>query len=416
MEQMCNPYVIAAWALSPHPDIQTHCRQNMSPKYKVIIRDLLFKLLLEDDLPPANVDQRKGVIANTFWEEWYTFNNRTGDIFGNSNYCWSSQDIVTNKTYRWHKINSLIETKFLGKFACRVTSKIVGIGNAERCWGDVKSLKSGKRAHLSAEAVHKQATVYGSACSQKADMERTRKRPDEEFVMWDDVDMDCLGLDKFGFTKEDLKLSTESVRVVKLYIEDWEKKAILDKDSTNKIRLGTKYGGLKFVEDNVLYTIATDDGDYKTGRKERGWHIIGCKKTFDPHVADKSTYDVFQVGNDLHGLIYSYYQDFPDPNLKLETEDGAVKDDGTWNWQDNEPEPQATKAKAKPKSAPTNNAAAPTKSATAQKTKTSTVNIRAASGRQTTLTESVRSSPRQKTKRQLPSSGRDATANKRGRK
>ena len=35
-------------------------------------------------------------------------------------------------------------TKVLGFVACRVTSKVLGIGAAESSWGDVKTIKYGK--------------------------------------------------------------------------------------------------------------------------------------------------------------------------------------------------------------------------------------------------------------------------------
>ena len=39
---------------------------------------------------------------------------------------------------------SLPFTKVLGFVACRVTSKVLGIGAADRSWGDVKTIKFGK--------------------------------------------------------------------------------------------------------------------------------------------------------------------------------------------------------------------------------------------------------------------------------
>jgi hypothetical protein len=41
----------------------------------------------------------------------------------------------------------------MGHVACRVTSKVLGIGAEERSWGDVKQLKNDKRSHLSIDAI-----------------------------------------------------------------------------------------------------------------------------------------------------------------------------------------------------------------------------------------------------------------------
>jgi hypothetical protein len=64
----------------------------------------------------------------------------------------------------WHIKESLCFTKEFGRLACRVTSNILGIATAERSWGDVKHLKTGKRAHLSDDRVMKQATIIGDSC------------------------------------------------------------------------------------------------------------------------------------------------------------------------------------------------------------------------------------------------------------
>ena len=41
----------------------------------------------------------------------------------------------------WHQEYSLPFTKVLVFVACIVTSKVLGIGAAERSWGDVKTIK-----------------------------------------------------------------------------------------------------------------------------------------------------------------------------------------------------------------------------------------------------------------------------------
>ena len=54
--------------------------------------------------------------------------------------------------------------KFLVFLAFRVTSKIHGIGSAERSWGDVKIIKSGKRSDHGSEISEKQSIMYKYAC------------------------------------------------------------------------------------------------------------------------------------------------------------------------------------------------------------------------------------------------------------
>jgi hypothetical protein len=49
------------------------------------------------------------------------------------------------KAYKWHYKYSYHQTKLLGRLACLVLSKILGIGTAERNWKQVKAVKSGQR-------------------------------------------------------------------------------------------------------------------------------------------------------------------------------------------------------------------------------------------------------------------------------
>ena len=50
----------------------------------------------------------------------------------------------------------------LGFAACHVTSKLCGIGPAERSWGRVKNVKTGKRSHMCGESMEKRSILYVS--------------------------------------------------------------------------------------------------------------------------------------------------------------------------------------------------------------------------------------------------------------
>ena len=72
----------------------------------------------------------------------------------------------------WHQKYLLPFTKVLGFFACRVTSKVLGIGAAERSWGDIKTIKSGKRSVISSDVSEKHSIVYTSACIESTRIEQ----------------------------------------------------------------------------------------------------------------------------------------------------------------------------------------------------------------------------------------------------
>ena len=51
----------------------------------------------------------------------------------------------------------------LGFVACRVCSKVLGIGMAERAWGDLKLIKDGNRAAMGGESTELRSIIYTSA-------------------------------------------------------------------------------------------------------------------------------------------------------------------------------------------------------------------------------------------------------------
>ena len=71
-------------------------------------------------------------ILDTFWTKFkaYPYRMYPYDVASR----WLSQDVVKGESYLWHEKYSLHSTKVLGFVACRVTSKLCGIGAAERCW------------------------------------------------------------------------------------------------------------------------------------------------------------------------------------------------------------------------------------------------------------------------------------------
>ena len=80
----------------------------------------------------------------------------------------------------WHHKYSLPYTKVLGVVAYRVTSKIIGIGSAERSWGDVKTIKSAKRSALGSDIYEKQIIVYTYDCIGEAIIGRTLSNKDSK--------------------------------------------------------------------------------------------------------------------------------------------------------------------------------------------------------------------------------------------
>jgi len=259
----------------------------------------------------ADDSDELAALLNTFWSEHHTFISRTGDCFKRP-WIWNKQsnkDLDEGLSHIWHRKNSYGETKVFGKFACRVCSKIVGMGSAERNWGDVKHLKSAKRSHLGQEAVEKQATIFGASCMEYADMKReyAKNNSKEAYKFWDDDDFD----EEFNMLVETTSKSIQSQRFIKCYIEEWESESIKKKNDLSKKKLLVKYGGLEFEDldhrNRSLYRIDKDDMVFKT---RVGWcvtaYLVG---------GTRDDFDVWAIDSGLHDCLATYYTKHPNKNV-----------------------------------------------------------------------------------------------------
>ena len=96
-----------------------------------------------------------------FWSEYTKFNHKN-DPFDSNEFIWSSKDICDGNSHMWHQEYSLTSTKVLCVVACRVTSKILGMGPADCSWGYVKSIKSVKISVLGSDISEKQSILHTS--------------------------------------------------------------------------------------------------------------------------------------------------------------------------------------------------------------------------------------------------------------
>ena len=89
-----------------------------------------------------------------FWTEYTDFDKKIGS-FDADEFTRKSKDIKYGNSNLWHQKYSFPCNKVLGFVTCRVTSKVLVIGAAERSWGDVKTIKSGKIYAISSDVSQK---------------------------------------------------------------------------------------------------------------------------------------------------------------------------------------------------------------------------------------------------------------------
>jgi hypothetical protein len=307
--KLISDFAIAGWLLSPIPEIYDDSSANMNGEHRDAVDRLLKKVMGSEY---ADDSDELASVMNTFWQEFEEFKTKTGHF--QKPYIWSQQnrDLLLGKSHFWHKKNSYFQTTILGKFACRVCSKIVGMGSAERNWGDVKYLKSEKRSHLSADAVEKQATIFGASCMADARIEREKVQSSttERYKFWDEDDFD---------SEFDMLIPVSNTlpkkRVLKCYFEEWEEEHLTKKNDVSKAKFLQKYGGLEFrdIDFGTHYTICTKDMQYrrKTKKDRGGWTAIAYTQK-----KEKSTW-VIGKGCPLHDCIATFYQRHPEKNFRV---------------------------------------------------------------------------------------------------
>jgi hypothetical protein len=217
-------------------------------------------------------------------------------------------DIINGKSYLWHKKETYRYTKIFGPFACRVCSKILGIGSAERSWGDVKTLKNNKRSHLSADRVKKQTTIFGASCIEQAKFQRQKDSADvssSPLKFWRDDDFYNSGSE----TEEEAE---KPKRVFKAYIEDWEEAAITKRDIVNHTRLLAKYGGLTWKDPDhgnmVLYSSKKVLKWTRVTKNGGGYCVMAHNPDYNEHDEDpENNTEPWCINEDLIECIEEYY-------------------------------------------------------------------------------------------------------------
>ena len=306
--RLVHSYAITAWMLSPIPEVMEDAK-NYSSEHHNIVDSLIEKLFNDDE--EYNINQLKDL----FWQEYTDFSTKVGQFA--KTYIWTSTAINKGKSFEWHSMYSLKFTKILGRLACRVTSKIIGIGSAERNWGDVKHLKSGKRSHLLGKTLEKQATIYGTSCVEIAKISRDLKNNynyQQQNLFFDDGDL----AEILNISIQELQDACPRRRTFNAWVEPWES-STTEKCDTLEKRLLEKYGGLKFRDDDhdEILTVNPRHCCYKDGKPpfpsgECGTVLYAMKEEMD--IDDVLAQEPWELQVTIEQII-----EYGDPNVKIIT-------------------------------------------------------------------------------------------------
>jgi len=232
--------------------------------------------VLEKLLHPAT-EKEKLEKKDKFRQEFREFRGKTG-AFDESKLMWGSSLLDEGKAHVWHDTYSALNTDVLGWLGCRVTSKILGIGNAERAWGAVKQLMQGKRGAISGSRIKKQATIYAKSCIDEA-MIKSQHIDDsnETFVNW--TDEDIAFIKGAGISTEDAR-EYQRRPIFCCWQEPWEIDVRKKRDPVNQAKLQTKYVGIQFydIDDETNDRLVV--GETIVYQKKEGY-LVNCKISID---------------------------------------------------------------------------------------------------------------------------------------
>ena len=157
-------YAMAGWMLCVQPDVMDDVVVRTATGKEHEAMELVIEKLHYPPCPNKSIEMRGKTmshIKDCFWNEYRCFTERLYPFNRPGRFL--TDDAIQGRSYAWHKKYSLPYTEVLGYVACRVCSKPLGIGMAERAWGDLKSIKHGKRARLGGESTEMRSIIYTSA-------------------------------------------------------------------------------------------------------------------------------------------------------------------------------------------------------------------------------------------------------------
>ncbi len=156
--KLIHDYSLVGYILSPNSNIMAHAIDNKTIEHDQAAKQLITKLILNPTLVGTERSNERAKLIDTFTEEYGDFTNKRGMFACDDILIMASDENA--KAYQWHYKYSLPTTKGLGKLACLVLSKILGIGTAKRNWKQIKGVKSGQRVNTGIDKTKKQVLIY----------------------------------------------------------------------------------------------------------------------------------------------------------------------------------------------------------------------------------------------------------------
>ena len=333
--KLTHDFARAGWMLSPNPTIMADAKEHATSDDTAAVERLLFKLILSPTSVGMEREMEKGRLSQQFWDAHKQFHNRDGDY--NKPYIWLLAAEDDCKSYEWHQRYSK-HAPVLCALACRVLSKVSGIGSAERNWKEFKRVSTPARNRTHPERTKMMCTVIGHHCAFKAS--RRREKESRAGRLWNDRDFTCLKLDKYGIDVEVLAGEKRPKRIFRAWKEGWEEVETKKRDPIIETKLVRKYGGMQWADPdngNQIFKSHPKMMYWKRERKKKdgsnlnGYYVLATTEDYDldvqPEEQDECLWDFWERNEDFYELVVAYYKEFADDYIDVYERDGAADSD-----------------------------------------------------------------------------------------
>ena len=320
--KLIHDYSLVGYILAPNPTIMAHAVVNKTINHDQAAERLITKLILNPTLVGTERNNEIAKLIDTFMDEYGDFTNKRG-MFARDN-IWIIAADEYAKAYRWHFKYSLTTTKVLGKLACLVLSKILGIGTAERNWKQVKAVKSGQRVNTGIDKTKKQVLIYAQYQQTRAQARMTKQSAAGK--LWEDEDFASMKMDPFcKEIKESIQAdqAEKEVRILRLWQERWELEKIgPNGDLILEARVTKKYKGLKFFDiDDNNSVLTVHKMIFQKRRGNNAYLVFATMDGFngvlkDDDLANDAYWQPWEVNEDLFDCMRLYYKEQLDSNVK----------------------------------------------------------------------------------------------------
>ncbi len=312
MPKLIRNYSLVGYLLSPNSTIMAHAVKHKTINHDQTAKRLITKLILNPTLVGTERNNERVNLIDTFMEEYGDFTNKHG-MFACAN-IWIMAADENAKVYRWHYKYSLPTTKVLGKLACLVLLKILGIGTTKRSWKQVKAVKSSQRVKMGINKTKKQVLIYAQYQQTSAQAQMTKLAAAGK--LWEDEDFALMKMDPFcKEIKESLQTeqTEKEVRVLRLWQERWELEKIgPNGNSILEACLTKKYKGLNFFDIDENNRVMTAH-KMIFQKQHIVYHVFATMDGFndllkDEDEANDAYWQPWEVNEDLFDCMRLYYK------------------------------------------------------------------------------------------------------------